>query len=469
MLSFRLKNLPQVVGAIVFLWAFIFAGQYFFERLNSDSGHYFFKAYNDGHFRIEHSRYVLGLSQILTVIASWLNFSPKIAAFLYSINHVLLFFSVWVLVLFKYKNANAAMLILLLQFLGLRESVYTPQFELYYGLALLVLWFAIIKAQLESNKRKIIPQLFASLVLFLVFTSHPFAIICFGVLMLYLFLEYKLKLGYSLLFVSIVLISYLVLKSSFTSDYESGKINQFFHALDAGMLKQFARSDLYTKGFGLLVKYYFDVLLIFVGISIYIASKKKFYLLSIYVGSFAAMVFIIWVMFYPGDVDRYLEQVYFPLALLVVFPIIKLKIISPKIYLLFIGLFVYRIIIIQNNTNKYVERTATMQRFINQARSSDAGSKFFLTEKEMGKEAYNQANWGYGFETLILSTFDGKAHVTITKDEDLNYNNNLQLLKPNEYLYSQWERIPTDKLKHNKFKLREGNYKLLADTNNNRN
>lgn len=463
---FKLKNCVLYLSSLVFLTALLFALFFYFERLNSDCGYYFFKCYNKGFFQVEHNRFVLAISQILPVMASWLNLPVRVAAILYSLNHVLFFGAIWWLVFRKYKNVTAALMVLLVQFIGLRESVYTPQFELYYGIAFLILWFVMINDETPKNRHKFIPHFTSSIVLLLAFTSHPFAFILFFFLLVYLIMEYRKKMVYAGIFISFTILAYLLIKYFFTSEYESGKINQFFYALDHGMLRQFFRSDIYIKGFTLLFKYYLDVLVIFMAGIFWMVNKKEYWLTAHYFVSFFVMLSIIWIMFYPNPqgLDRYLEQVYFPLGFVVILPLIRIKIVDVIPWRICLGIlivFLFRISLISFKANDYKNRTASMEFLIQKARALNSGSKFYVTEKELGKDLYAAANWGFGFETLVLSCTDGGKPITITKDEDLNFNKNIEKLLPDEYLFSQWEIVKTRQLKKGKFPMQEGLYKLL--------
>lgn len=463
---FKLRNCVLYLSSFVFSTALLFALFFYFERLNSDCGYYFFKCYNRGFFQVEHNRFVLAISQILPVVASWLNLPVKAAAILYSLNHVLFFLAIWWLVFRKYKNETAALMVLLVQFIGLRESVYTPQFELYYGIAFLILWFVMANYEMGKNRNKFMPNLACSVVLLLAFTSHPFAFILFFFMLAYLIMEYRKKTVYAGIFISFTMLAYLGIKYCCTSEYESGKINQFFYAIDQGILHQFFRSDIYIKGFTLLFKYYLDVLLIFIAGIFWMIRKKEYLLIAHYVISFFVMLSIIWIMFYPNPqgLDRYLEQVYFPLGFVVILPLIRIKItgvIPWRICLGVLVVFVFRVTLIATKAGDFMNRTASMEYLIKEARALNSGSKFYVTEKELGKDLYAAANWGFGFETLILSCTDGGRPITVTKDEDLSYTNNMEKLLPDEYLFSQWERVKTATLKKGKFPLQGGLYKLL--------
>jgi len=74
-----------------------------------------------------------------------MHLSLKAVLILYSVNHVL-FFIILAFVTWKIsKKMNGPLVITLLSFCGLRESVYTPQFELYYGLGFLVLFMVLFQ------------------------------------------------------------------------------------------------------------------------------------------------------------------------------------------------------------------------------------------------------------------------------------------------------------------------------------
>lgn len=456
MLSF--KQITFFCG-LTYLFLLIFAFHFFFERLNSDAGYYFFHAVNTQWFHVEHGRFVLILAELLPVLGSNAHLPLKTVAILYSLNHVLFFAILVTICLYKFKNYNSAVLIVMMQFIGIKYSVLTPQFELYYGLGLLIFTFANYQFYLQKSTSLSSTQIIKlGLLLILVFTSHPMAIFCTFVGLAIFFLNQSNKNIWLLSF--ILLFAYVAWKKWAVSDYEKSKFDGFKNALEF-RLNGFFNFEFIRKSIKFLITYYWDCFIIF-AFGIYQFIKGKTYLKAIvYLVSIKMALLVIWIMFPPETMGRYIEQVYFPFVFLVCIWLFEYPI--NRIFLLgVVLLIVIRAGGIWETGNAFQKRTQQMARFVEIAQKSP-GSKFFITEKDMGNEMYEKGNWSYGFESLIYSSIHSKKNVSITKDEDLYYKQNHLKLKPTDFLFRPFEIIPTKSLNQHYFKIEDGHYSPLIN------
>ncbi len=451
-----LKNTAYFCG-IAFSFLLIFACLFYFERLNSDAGYYFFYAVNSESFHIEHGRLVLILAEIMVVIGAWLHLPLKILALMYSINHVLFFgLLVWIS-LKKLKHQNAAILITLLQFIGLRYSVFTPQFELYYGLSLLVFTLAFIYFLKEkSNPWQPIHFGLVTLFFTLVFTSHPMAIYCTFFALLIFFCNKSFRNTW--LIAIGLLILYCVWKKWAVSDYEKSKFTGFSFAL-SHHLKNFFSIQFLVKCIRFLLTYYWDCFLIFaIGFTIFL-SKKKYKKALLYLIAIKVALLIIWLMFPPDTMGRYIEQVYFPFVFLTCLWLFQ-EVISIRLLGILALLLIYKSWVITDAGIEMKKRSTQMAFFVAKAQAQN-GSKFFVAETDMGSSLYAKGNWSYGFETLFYAAMNTQKTVSITKDEDLQYNTNFKKLKPSDFLFRPFEIMPYQQLNKHYFKLDTGAYHPL--------
>ncbi|MDI1234990.1 MAG: hypothetical protein PSX81_11955 [bacterium] len=447
----------SIFCSFVFLFLFAFAFIFSFERLNSDAGYYFFYTVNTSWFHIEHGRIVLVLAEVLTVIGSLLHLPLKLIALLYSFNHVL-FAGLLAFICFrKFKDKNATLLIAILQFTGLKLSVFTPQFELYYGLGILVFTLSFIKfTNLTKTANSVIYHFAIGLLLVLIFTSHPMAIYCTFVGLLLFFFKKENRSIWILSFG--ILVFYFIWKQWTVSDYEKNKFNGFSDALKHNV-SGFFDLKFIVKCLQFLATYYWDCLILFVS-GIYLFIKKTTYKKAvIYILAIKGSLIIIWLMFPPENMTRYIEQVYFPFVFLSCIWLFEFKI-NRILSVGILCLFIFRIsgMIQCGMDNKH--RTEQMEYFIELAETQN-GSKFYVNEVKMGKVMYEKANWSYGFETLLYSAIYNNKALTITKDDDMEYNNNYIKLGPDDFLFRPFEIIPTSALNQQYFKLENGLYKPL--------
>ncbi len=458
MQTVSLKNTAYFCG-IAFGFLILFAFVFYFERLNSDAGYYFFYAVNSQNFHVEHGRLVLILAETLVVIGTWLHLPLKVLAILYSLTHVLFFGALTWVSLSKFKHQNAAILITLLQFIGLRYSVFTPQFELYYGLSMLVFTLAYIQfLQEKKTTWKLVNYGLVALLFTLIFTSHPMAIYCTFVALLLFF--YDKSYRHTWILAIALLLLYIVWKKFAVSDYEKSKFNGFSNALSLNLNNIFNSSFIF-KCIRFLFTYYWDCFIIFIlGLTTFLLHRKYkkaiLYLLAI-----KGALLIIWLMFPPDTMGRYIEQVYFPFVFLTCLWLFE-EVISLRLLGVLATLIIYKSIAITNAGKELQKRSEQMAYFVSKAQSK-TGAKFFVTEKDMGADLYAKGNWSYGFETLFYASMNAQKNVSITKDEDLQYNANFKKLKPSDFLYRPFEIMQYQQLNKRYFNLDTGLYQPLLE------
>jgi len=456
MQTVSLKNSAYFCG-IAFGFLFIFACVFYFERLNSDAGYYFFYAVNSQNFHVEHGRLVLVIAETLVVIGTWLHLPLKALAILYSLTHVLFFAALACVSLTKFKHQNAAILITLLQFIGLQYSVFTPQFELYYGLSILIFTLSYLYfLQEKKSPWELVNYGLVAILFTLIFTSHPMAIYCAFVALLLFFYNKSYRNAW-ILAIALLLI-YIVWKKFAVSDYEKSKFNGFSNAFSHN-LKNIFSGPFILKCIRFLLTYYWDCFILFImGLVIFLANRKYkkaiLYLLSI-----KGALLIIWLMFPPDTMGRYIEQVYFPFVFLTCLWLFHEAITLRLLGVLAI-LIIYKSFTITKAGIELHKRTEQMTCFVTKAQSMK-GAKFFVTEKDMGSELYAKGNWSYGFETLFYAAMHAPKTVSITKDEDLQYNLNFSKLKSNDFLFRPFEIMPYQALNKRYFKLDTGMYQPL--------
>lgn len=445
--------------ALVFAFWLIFAWVGWFERLNSDAGYYFFHAINSKTFYVEHGRYVLALAEIPALFFVWLGGTLKSAAIAYSIGHVLFFIICAVATWFLCRSPVYPIVLALCATMGLRESVYTPQFELYYGLATLVVVHALYVSG-KWKKNAFVLGILCLLIL-LVFTSHPMAVLCF----LSLFVlqqvfdkkwEWRSWIAFLLLFGL-----YVIWKKLSVSGYEDGKIGQYLNAIQSGKIQDIFFKGIIWKQSWFLCKYYPDVLLLAAFVGFEMIRNKRGFVVLFYGLTMLGFLCLVW-MLYPDTITifRYLEQVMFPFVFVAILGLLFVPMRHIKWIFIFVGIFIFRSIVIVRANEPFTKRTALMDAFISLAAQKD-GQRFFVTPKDMGQEQYDLGDWSYGFETLMRAqTTKGKT-ITITKEEDLFFQGNDTLLKPDEYLFRMWEREKTNTLNSDYFQFVSGKYEAL--------
>jgi hypothetical protein len=444
---------------IVYVCLFVFASIAWFERMNSDAGYYLFHSINKKFFYVEHGRLVLAIAEVTPLFFTWLGLPLKWVVWVYSTGHVL-FFSTSAFYSRRISgNWNIPLAISLCAFMGLRESVFTPQFELYYGLVFLLLATAIYQRYRQAwNPGSLIMLL---VVLVFAITSHPMALLCCFWLFALLSAERRAFNIREFAVLAGLAVLYFVWKKATASGYESGKFDLYWNAIKEGKFLEVFSNGNFVKQLFVLLRYYPDVLLLFLFGIFHLLRSRKALSAATYTAFVLFFLFLVW-MLYPDStqVFRYLEQVYFPF----VFAAICFVLLRNQVSYVLLGIAVltllFRGVTIGKSYRKFEARTALMDRFIDHAANSK-GQRFYVGVDDMGAEQFDLADWSYGFESMVRSRICVGKTISIVTQEDLDFENNANLLRDDEYLFRRWEREKTSTLNQEYFKMDSGKYRYL--------
>lgn len=449
-----IQYLPDVITNLCFFVLAFLAVYFFQERLIADSGYYIFQVINNKSFWIEHQRLVLAFSQWLPLIGVKIGLNLKTILILYSLNHVLFFYLIFLISRYVFKNTYSGLLILLIQTLGIATGFFVPMFELYYCAG-----FSVLFAAMLHSKKTWYVVLLMNLILLIIFTGHPMAVI-FVLLIISIHAfenrmkDFKLYLMFFILYAII-----LIYKKYNISEYELGKtqaiLNNFKH-------NKYDWDYVFSLIKFLFSQYYIMVALFCIAIVNLIMSKKTIHL-SIVVLLFILSLVLINLSLYGFEVSRYQEQVYFPLSFIVSYALIHhLKEVKRKA-ILQIFLFIIALSLtlgiqkIWNRNDFFSKRVNEMSQYIKIA-SGNNHSKFFIDENLLQYDP----NWSYAIETMLFSSMKS-AHKTISicTQEDYFYNQNNEKIKVGEFLFRRWEIYSLEILNKNYFNLDSGNYQLI--------
>ncbi len=359
---------------------------------------------------------------------------------------------------------NGPLVITLLSFCGLRESVYTPQFELYYGLGFLVLFMVLFQKWTHEKMPGFLRVCKLIFVAIMTVSSHPMALI----LLFFAVFIYALSISkfYPKIWIGIFifLLVYYFWKKFTASEYESGKFAWYWLNIKNGEIWSVFKPARIGTGVNLLVKFYNDVLLLLIGISILLMHQKQYRVLFIYLFCFVFFLLSVWMIYSPSQsIDRYLEQIYYPMVFAVFIPLLFMERLKRGLLFLLVYTLIFRTTSIYESYQKFALRTEKMDQLITEASNIkwQKEQRFIVYKKNMGEDAYNQANWSYGFETMMRSAITKGYPISITKDEDYFASKNDSMLKAGEYLFTFWSIENTSTLNPYYFKMKAGHYLYL--------
>lgn len=439
------------------------------ERIFADSGFYIANVINSKFFWIECQRIVLAISQLLPLAGVWLGLDLRYVLILYSLSHVLFFYALFLFVYYGLRDRRSGLLIILSQTVGIIYSFFTPMFELYYGVPLMITFYAIWRLNIRASLITLLLLILEVLILL----SHPLAFMLFPFLLLYDFRRSKARPVSIYLLMLMVLVGVMVLKAYTMCPYETGKLSWQFNFSENKQYLQLLDPAFYLTLGKFMGRYYGEVLIALLIVIIMLSRRKEWFRLVLVMGTFLAYLFLVCSV-YTIDHSRYMEQVMFPFIPIVFIPLIYSYPKEPRpgvhyISVLMISALIgYRLFMIYDGSSLFVARVQQMENLIQSARQM-GGSKFIVNESNVDK-GYTQLNWSYPLETIMLSAIDGDdLTVTIAPREDYFYEGNQDKLGPQQFLFRRWEIKDYSWLNRRYFHLDPGGYRMLCDSNDRQN
>ena len=465
---YRYMAVNRIVPHLPWFVLFALAGFLYKARIFADSGFYVSQFINNQTFWIECQRIVLGISQLIPLIGVWIGLEIKYILILYSLSHVVFFYLLFLFVYYGLRDRRSGLLIILAQTVGIMHSFFTPMFELYYGVPLLITFYAIWRLQFRFRTIYILLLLEV-----LILLSHPLAFMLFVFVMLYDFRRNTAKPLKYYIPVVLVFIAAAVFKYFFMCSYESGKLAWQFNYTDNKQYLQLLDPAYYKVLALYMLRYYTEVLVALVLVIYMLIYRKQWFRLLVFAGTFFAYVFLV-NSAYTVSPSRYMEQVMFPFIPIVFIPLVygfpatgRQGLLNISI-LLVSALIAYRLAVIYYGSEIFVKRVTQMEQLIQVARQK-GGSKFIVSQ-DVIDHGYTQLNWSYPIETMLLSAIDGNdISVSIAPHDDLYFDNNNNKIAANQFIFRRWELKDQNWLNNRYFHLDMGLYRSINDTTPNTN
>lgn len=441
----------------------IFAIFFAFERFQADGAHYLLHVVQSESFRVEHQRYILIFSQALPWTGVQLEAPLSIIVFLNSLNPV-----VWWLLCFLYasrflRDRHAAIGILLTHVLGVLHIQFTPMYEIWYGIPLVILLYSHLRKERTS---RIIDLLLFGGILVTVLFAHPLLPITVLFVFIYDFIE-KRKLNWRAFIPAIVLTAgWYITKKLLLTDYESGKMS-LLGADWNNAPAQFMQIGFYWKLFVYFMTWYTIPMLLLAWLALFFGLRKmKWQLLATLAFVVGHMLLIS--LTHELDVNQspYFERMYLPLIPIILIPFLftlcrELEF-SPSFIIMSLLLVVgWRIGRFADVGHDYKHRTWRTQELIRQAQLLP-GNKFILSQEDY-HSCLSWVDWSFPMHTLLLSTANEsfQKRVTIVTSEDLDENDNRTKLDEDEFLFRRWEIMKDGNLNQKYFHISSGKYEPL--------
>lgn len=459
-IAIRWLQRAWIIGIPAYLLAF--AWRFANERLYADSGYYLARVINEGAFHIEHGRWVLALPELLPLLAVKLGAALPVVILLHSLGNVLFLGAA---VLFAWRvldDQRSAMLLVGLHIIGLAHGLFCPVFELYYGVALLVLFLAVLGSDRFTGAVGM-----ALLLLFFIgaISSHPMTLLLAAGSLVITRVHWQRSTVLPLL---IALIGVVLFRALTMSAYEVAQLS-FVQRLAFPWLVLPLFSPSFLLGqIERVLAHYPDVLATaFFTISL-LFHYRSWRTLFIFVLGLLALHVLTGLYLPDPTHDRYREQVDFGFAawtLIVAFtavwPMHERRI---ALLLLLIVCGAYRIAHIERIAPLYAARTEWQLGLIEEARTKGMqkaiidpqGITFGTPDDRVAPY------WSTGIECLLLSAKDGPSStISIITTDDLECPGVRDHL--DKFVFRCWDVLEPEDLDARYFRLAPGSYAPLPE------
>lgn len=444
-----------LVGTIV-LFLGCFSITFAEERLFSDSSYYLFHVVNDGWFRVEHGRWVLALSQLLPLLGTKLGLPLSALITLHSLNNVVFLIAGLLFLSRVLGDHHAAVALAAVQLIGLTHGLFCPIFELYYGVALLILFHAVVQATTLSAyvRWPLLAVLFLGAV-----SSHFLGmLLTVGTLVMdRCWRDRKL----TILLVSL-LVLHVVLHLLTLSAYEAknlqfirylGDPSKLLGLVDAARLGELGHS---------LLRHYPDITVLGALNLFALIAAKRWWEVVVFSGV-VIVLFVLVGLHSPGFLhDRYREQLNFAftawIIIILCHQVLPMARYKTLIVVLLCLAVVLRIVMAIDVSKYYTARKAWHLACIEVARSAQLSKAMIPAPFDFGPaDDLVDLSWSTSVESLLLSASAGPEQTIslITYLDEAHEDNAAHL---DAFIFRRWEIIDTAALNPYYFRAPTGRY-----------
>lgn len=406
------------IGLSTYLALLVLALIYYKERtIFADAAFHLFYILKDGVLPIK-SRFAASLVHLFPLWGGKFGLSLETILKMYSVGFVLFYASLFLIITTRLKNYKLGLVLVLFNTLMVTDTFYWTISEFPQGIALMLLFFALLNNFKEFNLFSnywLFPLM--SVLLMAVVYSHPLIIFPFVFIMAFFFLKKQFE---NTLFKSV----------SFTFSLLY-LINFYFFIPQSDDKKTEALSQIITlfpNYFDLpsnaifidyvLTDYYLWLGMLIVVLIYYIVQKKIGLLLLVTISAIGYTLFIN-VVYSDGAEQFYIENFYLPLSLFVIFPLVydvlpslKLKVAVWSIVLLLI----LRIVHIDSSSTPFTRRLIWMRNEMNKI-SVEENPKIIIPASAIPLDVL-MTTWGSAYEFWLLSTLEGSRTRSVIISEN---------------------------------------------------
>jgi len=449
----------------------VFSVVFYKERmLFLDGPHNLFLIINDGHFHIEEHRYGSFITQLLPILGYRLHLPLQWVMMLYSASFNLFFLAVVLLLVFRFREYNLAILFGLYLTLFASATFYWPNNEVHQGTAWLLLVYALNFFVARKNITSIIAVPLFLVSFYLAICTHPL-IVSEALFLWFFFRIGKINWPFSKkqsIIYTVVLFGLVIYKLyvGMHSGYDSTKM-EYVTGFRVSLLKDIINSrQLQFFLHSSLTNYWLFAVLFISGL-IALMMQRKYLLAIITLLSAAGYLLLVCITFRDDNSNVfYIESEYMPMTVICcaafvyfVLPALRKK---TGIMLLLI-LFIVRAGYIIHAAPAFMNRVAILER-INGKMKDKSIAKAIITSLPHEADSTLLMNWGAPVESIFLSKIKGenpqRTFIFLSPDEIQSFNTSSK-----DTLLGCWEKRPFSRLNSFYFQLdTTETYKVISYT-----
>ena len=398
-----------VIGTIAYAVLAVLAVVFYVERTAFvDMAFHLFYLIKDGHLAIQNYRFGAAVTQVFPMLGSKLGLSLKQLMYVYSLVFVLLDYAIFFVNIRVFKSARFGAAMLLLSTLMVTDTFYWMLSELRQGMALMWPYFLFLG---YVSRRDTTPWWYlpVSVVALMTFAFlHPLMVFPFTFVALFLLLEkrdrhYRMLLaGHLTGFWGVYVIKSLFFKTA----YESGAMGGLHNFITLFPNYFTLESDKRLLSYA-LHDYYLLYLLFFALLGYYV-MRREIWKLLLLAGFFIGYTLVINVSYPKGADQFYIENMYLPLSVMVILPLVyeAPRVLSKRWLLISLAVIVaIRLVHIGLSHTPYTNRVAYLKRIM-ATTAEQPRKKIIMDERYFSKDTLIMS-WGTPYEIWLLSTMDG--------------------------------------------------------------
>jgi hypothetical protein len=407
-ISFR--HFTALTGHIFFLVLFLFALVYYRERmLYYDPAFFSFQMIDSNNFSIAINRWGSALAELLPLWALYNQATLETFLQLFSVSFILLYYIFFLIIHYAFRETLLSWVLMLTLCLTFRLTFYYSTAELYQGLALTVVFWALLKNILSNPTHALLKMISACLlIVFISFYHQLTAFTVFFVITFEMLLTRDGKNKKLLTLILFTIIWYLIrIKVLTFSAYENEKMISPTDFLDQIKNIRHLFSTIYIKQF---IKDNFFIPLTAFAAATIIMSKKNIpaaVFPAIYMSGF---IILVCVTLYKGETNVMLENYISVVGLFLAATLVYAS--DIKKYPLWVAslciLLAFSLSRIYDAKKPLTIRNSQLKNAIQYGRSF-VERKFIVSDANY-HENHFWYSWALPFETALLSSIDGPSH-----------------------------------------------------------